>query len=287
MPGPERWLADEQDLSTMAWNVSGSVTSVPGLRGSDLTLPMRDGVIHVPNRSAEVGELTLNMWVLGAESDGSVPSTRSARRGLFEKNLHRLLAILTNRSSTIRIRRYMPDGIGYREAECVWSASTSVSTMMARQRAEFTVLLDIVDSYWKSSTRVTDTVTGSTEPLLLSFPDAAGMSAPVLDAVVTVKGPAYNPKVVNLESGVWVSLANLGSGNGSLDAGDTWVIDSGAWTSKVNGANQPVKHGGHPRYVYIAPRSGLFSLPRLQLESDTSGATTSLSATFYPRWATL
>lgn len=284
MPGPERWLADEVDLSAYAWNISAQTLSVPALRGSNLEMPMRDGFIHVPNRASSPGEVSLSMWVLGANPDGSTPGVRSSRRALFEKNLHFLLGVLTNRSRTIRLRRYLASNTVFREAQVAFSDSISVATMMARQRAEFTAVFEIVDSFWRSGASVTQSITGnaSTGLDLLMF-GAEGMSAPVQDAVVTVTGPIAQPEISNPESGVWVRLG------ASLAAGEQWVVDSGAWTSKRQGITAPATtHGGHPRYVYIAPRSGMSSVPRLRLRSlASSGSGATISATFYPRWATL
>ena len=277
---PEDWRIDELAVSTVAYNVASTVLSVPAPKGAHITLPGQDGYTFTPNRSFSPGEFALSMWVIGAEPDGTIPGTRTLRRGLFERNLHHLLSIATNTSRPVLLSKRQPGTTARRWAYGSVEDSTSIETMMSRQRAVFSLVFSLGDSFWADDSLTSATSTAnSTLPKTLDLTAAASMSAPVKDAVVTVTGPVTNPRITNPETGVWVEMV------GTLASGAVWTVDSGAYTSKVGAANVTTRHGGHPRFVYIPTRQGNTSIPRLVLSGTGGGTLTKFSVSFRRKWA--
>ena len=270
------WWADEVNLSQVAWNVSASVLSTPALRGEHLTLAQRSGVIPTMNRPRDPAEFGFNMWVIGCNTDGSMPATRTLRRQVFDTNLNTLLRIFTQDQKLIRFK--YENASGNRVADGLVTDVIQLTTMMARQRGEFPVTFMIPDVYWRDeATSSTSSTANSTLPKDLPLTHLVGGTAPVDDALITVAGPITNPRVTDLETGTWVQYT------GTVPAGQSWVVDSAAFTSKVNGVSVrgATSHGGHPRFMYIPPRYNSTNTPTVRLTGSAGGTTTQITVSSY------
>lgn len=271
------WWADEVNLSQTAWNVSASVLQTPAMRGDHLTLAQRSGVIPTLMRPREASEFGFNMWVIGSDPiTGDIPATRTLRRQVFDSNLNTLLRLFTQDQKLIRFKH--ENAAGARVCDGLITDVIQLTTMMARQRGEFSATFMVPDVYWRDeNTASTSSAANSTLPKDLPLTHLVGGTAPVDDAVISVVGPITNPRVTDLETGNWVQYT------GTLTGSQTWTVDVGAFTSLVNGVSvrTATSHAGHPRFLYIPTRYNGTNTPTVRLTGSAGGATTQLTVTSY------
>jgi hypothetical protein len=247
-------------LQTLGWNVQTKALTIPARRGGGVSIPGRNGYVPRTNRAVEAGEFALTMWLLGCDQDGIIPTTGTARRNLFNTNFDNLQRVLFRDTGLLNFVQKRPDGT-QRQCFAQMTDSVDITTMMARQRAEFTATFQIPDSFWADMDFVTFTGTpGATLPRNFQLTPLAGMTAPVPDAMITVIGPITSPKVTEVETGAWIQY------NGTLAAGETWNIESGAWASRKGGGT------GVPTDTYSTTYLDTYGVP-------TSGGTSVLSQT--------
>lgn len=291
----ERWFCDGVDLSGYAYGISKLENSTPEISGDFTKIPLRNGSVGRPNRSYDAGQLSLNMWVVGCNPDGSVPSyTNSSRRQLFERNLSTLLKLLGAQNKPINLQKLrLAPGPGTElvqetitgRAYC--TGSTSVDTMLARQRAEVVFTFVLVDAFWTNLTTRTASVTSATLPTSVILTEMG--DAPVDDSIITIKGPVASPTVTCPEAGVSFTY------NGNIAAGQSLVVDSGAWTAKLGAVDVTanMSHVGHPRFMYIVPRdvpaisqigTSLNFYPSLVLTGSGASSTTNLSVSYCSKY---
>ena len=282
----ESWIVDGVDIQSMAFGVTTVDSTPPDLRGGHLSIPGRNGVLPQFNRSYEPGSVTLKMWVLGCDVDGVVPGTRAGRRQLFERNLRALIRLFGYQGSTVTLSRtlfgdYLDSSVPNKvTARAIVEGFTSIETMMARQRAEMTVALTLVDSFWSDLDKTTDSTTASaTTPQTLNISNTG--TAPIDDSIITITGPITAPKITCAASGSWIQY------NDALAAGQTLVIDSGNGTAKVGNTSviTKVAHGGTSRFMVIPPREGgsvtdLGFTPALTMTGTSTSSATKFSVSY-------
>ena len=274
------WWADEVLLSHFAWNITSKNMSTAPFRGDHLALAQRSGVIPTLNRPRDPAEFGLDMWVIGCDpNDGSIPATRTIRRQMFDANLNTILRVFLQDQKLIRFKH--ENAAGNRVCDALLTDTISVDTMMARQRGQFSATFMIPSVFWRDeTTSSTSSTANSTLPKDLPLTHLVGGTAPIDDAVIAVAGPITNPRVTDLETGIWVQYT------GTLSSTQTWTVDAGAFTSTVNGSSvrTATTHGGHPRLMYIPARYGNNNTPTVRLTGSAGGTTTKLTVTSYRKY---
>lgn len=281
----ESWFVDGIDIQAYAFGIEKFDSIPPEMRGAHTTLPNVSGVIPRFNRAYDPGSVTLKMWILGCDTDGAIPSVYSDRRQLFERNMRMLHRLFGYQGNTIELRRiYIGDYVGATPtavtARAIISGFSGLETMMARQRAELTVELTLIDAFWSDVTPTTDASSASaTLPKTVNLSDAG--TAPIDDAVMTIVGPIVAPKVTCPSSGSWVQYT------GTVAANQTLVIDSGKGTATLNGVSvlSNILHGGSARLMVIPPREGgmvgnMSFQTSMTLSGTGGGASTALSVKY-------
>lgn len=89
------WAVDGESLQTYAFNIStlgGDRLAPPQVRGEDLRVPYMPGSVFV-ERVPDARTITLGMWVIGANEDGSIPTDEQGRR-TFDRNWRKLRQLL-------------------------------------------------------------------------------------------------------------------------------------------------------------------------------------------------
>jgi hypothetical protein len=274
------WWADEVNLSHFAWNISSVDLSTAGFRGESLVLAQRSGSIPVLNRFRENSEFGLSMWVIGMDpNDGSIPATRTLRRQMFDSNLSTLVRVLTQDTRLINFKYENASGNRVCTAQC--TGSIPLTTMAARSRAEFTATFSNPNVFWRDETTGSSaTAANATLPKDLPLTHLVGGTAPVDDAVIAVVGPITNPRVTDLETGIWVQYT------GTLSSAQTWTVDAGTFSSTVNGSSvrTSTSHSGHPRFMYIPTRYSNTNTPTVRLTGTAGGTTTKLTVSSYRKY---
>jgi hypothetical protein len=146
------WDVDGHSLQTYAFNIQtwgGDAQAPPALRGADTTVPYMPGRAWT-QRVPDSRTITLGMWVVGANPDGTVPENGSSRE-IFERNFAQLRALLwTPRRQinlTKRFRRFGDPKVYTATAKAQFVSGLN-PVMNGRTRANFTVDLLLSDPYF-------------------------------------------------------------------------------------------------------------------------------------------
>lgn len=274
---PEIVTYDGVVLNQYCFNISTGAGRyhIPDRRSTTkLILPGKSGYSVVPLMPVNEGEATWSMWVQGTNTDGTLPGkTMPLLRAKFEANLDALMTIFGNQTGPRHATAVQPDGS---TRECwaeVWDV-IEPTTMAGRTRAEFSVTLLIPSVYWQDVGATTTVgVAGATLPKTVDLVGLAGSQGLIEDAVLTVAGPITNPRVTDVETGVWVQYT------GTVANGNNWVVDAGQGISKVANVDQTANtsHGGHPLYYVIPAYATGQAYSTATLSGSVGGAATNLT----------
>lgn len=227
----EKLSVDSVSVSQYAWNVTqrGSRWKVPSVRGDNVTVPGRHGSIYVPDKKYDENELILNMWVIGAELDGSVPVSDTQRKQVRE-NMDTLLHLFTRRYEEVRLSQVLADGSTV-EAYGECTEAIDFTSVAGGTRAEFSVAMRLSDPFWQDTSDVTynsgAAVVVDQQFALTNFD---GATAPMDELAFVVSGPATNPELVLLDTGAVIRY------NGTIASGTDWRVNSDIWESVTGSA---------------------------------------------------
>lgn len=263
------WDANGSPLQTFAYNVESwgaTRETPPPMRGSNILLPNLPGQLYVPKRPDE-RVITLSMWVIGANTDGSAPKTGTAR-ALFEYNWKTLRNLLCDPyrqfQLTKRFREYGSNTVVTATAMAEYRGGLDLS-MTGDLRGIFTVDLALADPYFYEPAVVTPNLTATPQPMTLTG-DARSHKI-----VATIAGgPITNPQisVATPLGSSWVQLTD------TVAAATTATLDCGLMTAR-NGSNPvsaKIQHSGDAQWLYVEPGVNNFSVT-----SSSGSATVSLS----------
>lgn len=250
----ETLTVDGTVLNTYAKNIETRTgrMHVPGLRTPNVALPGKHGDGWTKYKTYEPGVLVLNMWVLGCDDDGLIPGGSTARKE-FIKNRDALLQLFMASQSLRTLKQTMPDG-SVRQCRAEVLTAFDFSSINPTD-ARFSVEFAIPEVFWESETYTTDSLIALTAEAGagsdysdVTFLD--GSNAPIEDLIFKVHGPATNPTLWDAWTGQYVRL------NAALGSGSVWTVNSGLWTTDVDGTNvvasvQSV--GESPRLLVLNP----------------------------------
>lgn len=203
-PELEYWAVDGKSLQTYAFNIAswGASRQAPPLfRGENIMVPHRPGTVHIP-KTVDSRTLTLGMWVLGAEKDGSKPVSLSRRRK-FETNWRELRRLLWTPNRQMEVQKTFYDDVSANlvSASALGQFAGGLSPeMTGSQRAVFTVDILLADPYFYSL--YSEDYTFGTTQVLPQKGDAT-----TLKTIIRFYGPCSNPRLTNGTTGVWVQWA--------------------------------------------------------------------------------
>jgi hypothetical protein len=227
--------------------------STPGLVGSNLKVPGRDGEAWQA-KDYGTGRLVLDIAVSGTNSAGAVPGGSTASQ-TFRANIDKILSVFARRSTLLTVDKEMEDGTirrNFGEVGVVLTPEYFDSNTVAL----ITVELIFPDPLWKATTNTTASGVGA----LSAF---TGITAPISDAVITITGSATNPRLTDTVSGSWIQYT------GTVGAGVTWVVNCATFTSVVGGSNvvATTTFNPGPRFFSLTPSATL--TPSVTLSSGT------------------
>jgi hypothetical protein len=253
---PRTVIIDGIRLDSFAYSITSRTgwESTPGLTGGNIRVPGRDGEIWQA-KDYGTGQIVLDLFVQGTNADGAIPAGSTAEK-TFRANIDALLATFSKRSGLLTVDKEIEDGSVRRNFAEVGSV-IQPDYLDGNTVATFTVELIFPDPLWKSTTITTSTGTGS----LSVF---AGITAPISDAIITVAGPATNPRVTDTVSGAWIQYT------GSVSGGSSWVVDCATFSSKIGGSSviAATTFNPGPRFFSLTPSSSL--IPSITLSSGSS-----------------
>lgn len=281
-------MADEVEIDgvsmrTPGYNISTRTGTfgMPARRGEDLVIPGSSGYTFVTNKPFEAGYGVLAIWAIGVNpSNGTIPATHLLRQAQLRTNVETVMRFFTKPHKLSVVRAKQPDTT-WRAASVQWVEWDEPAIMAGTTRAEWAIGFTIPSTWWADESAATNSATaGATLPKTLSLTNFAGMTGIVDDAVITVAGPITNPRVTDSETGSWVQFT------GTVNNGQSWVVDAGAWTSTVAAASviANTTHSGSYRLFSIPNAYGATTTPQVVLSGSSGGAATNLTVAGYRKW---
>lgn len=227
--------------------------NTPGLVGENARIPGRDGEIW-RSKDYGTGRMVLELFIGGTDAFGAVPAGSTEDRTL-RANIDKLLSVFGRRGVLLTVDKEMEDGSVRRNFGEV-GVVLSPEYFDANAVALLTVELIFPDPLWRATSNTTATGTGA----LTAF---TGITAPISDAVITVTGPATNPRLTDTVSGAWIQYT------GTLAAGATWIVNCATFVSTVAGSSAvaATTFNPGPRFFSLTPNSSL--TPSVTLSSGT------------------
>lgn len=270
-------------LDTYAWNieVKSGWDLGQAARGANSEVPGRDGEIWTPNKREAAGRFALQMWVMGSDANGVWNADGYEQ---YRQNLDQLRWLFGKRYKLLTIQHTLGATLGTREclAEVVAAWDPTVTGMGRIGR--FSVLFNIVDSYWRDTADLNIDLASVTtgQKTLTAF---LGATANMRDGILVFDGPWTNPSITDDATGHVLSLT------GTVASGSQWNVDCAAFTSKTgtsiaftsggtqamltttrSGAHAPGLFGVTPAAPGVAPTvtlagSGLTSASRFRFRA--------------------
>lgn len=235
----------------LTWNVrsKGPRWSTAGLRGGNLVVPAGDGAVWRPGKKLEELDLTLQCWIVGANSDGGMPDSARGKR-LVHERYQQLL-------HTFRGRQLgeLLDTETKRRAYAELQGATDAATMAGGTRAEVDLELTIPAGCWHDSEPFTLAATPMANGQQVVLAGSGGSPLPIIDARITLTPPFRNV-VITEPGGAWLRWDGDSIGSSVL------VIDCAAWSATLQG-------GGTTNY---APRLRWSEASMLPIYAPTSDA---------------
>jgi hypothetical protein len=245
---PTYWDVDGVSLQTFAFDivtVGGDRMAPPALRGNDITIPYAPGNMWVPKQVA-ARSMTLDMWVIGVNEDGSIPSGSNARK--FDDNFRKLRQLLwtPGREFTLTKRFYVDGVLKIASARAQFGGGISPS-MTGRSRGGFSVNLNLADPYFYGPEINTNLETG-TQTVTVEGDD-------ITRAVkLHVSGPRNNVRVYNSTLDVYVEYhADLSSGDYvDIDVKNFLAVTDLAAIPPFNSVGK-IRHEGDAFWLLLTP----------------------------------
>lgn len=197
--------------------------STPGLIGSNLRVPGKDGEVSV-TKDYGPGRMVLQITVTGTDADGAVPAGMTEATQ-FRSNMDNLLRLFGFRGLQ-RVVRWMEDD-STRENYAEVGAVIAPDYIDGATTANLTVELIFPDPFWQGDLVSIEPAGSSTNGRQLNLTGFAGSTAPINDAVFVFTGPATNPFITDIGTGAQILY------NGTLAAGTNWRVDCANFKSEV------------------------------------------------------
>lgn len=259
-------------LNTLAYNIE-SLTgrlAVPQLRTENVAVPGRHGRLRTANKYHDEAVIVLPMWVRGCDANGLVTSGRQQ----FMANVDMLTRLFRPGSGLLEVLHTLPDGTIRRAwAECTEVIDFSVQGG-GMPLGKFSVALKVPSVFWEDDAlRMVDLLPSHNGPVAIMD----GTTGPVEDSVITIVGPATNPRIEALYSGDPLENPSWFQYSGTIGAGKTLIVNCGNWTLTGTGGltvdYSLFTHAGGARWLTIVP-APIGQVPGLRITaSSTTGAT--------------
>lgn len=295
------WAVDGVSLQTFAFNITtlgGDRMAPPSVRGDDLRVPYMPGTLWVP-RVPDSRTITLGMWVIGANEDGTIPQDETLRR-TFDRNWRKLRSLLwtPRKQFTLTKRFWLPtdeleaggvDTSGLQK-DGDWALYTASARgtyagglnplMNGAARANFTVDILLSDPYFYS------------DEIEVAFSTQTGGGNPGPEQTLQVlgddrttwievdfDGPLTSPRIDNLsvEGTLWLRY-----GTEILDGESATVrVHNFSATHYTSGddyrSSGYVQHDGDKFWLYMEPGE-------TDLELSAQAGTGEAVLRYKPRW---
>lgn len=248
-----------------------SLLAGPGRRTENIDVPGRHGQLRTPRKRYDRTELVLPFWVIGINSDGTIPGPGAGAEAFYAR-VHEIVAAFG--AETVELEHGLPDGSARRLAVEQLNA-LDPSRKLPGEIGTLSFKVAAWEPFWADvgpELTATGTSTGpSAEWPLTAF---SGATAPMDDLVLTLTataGTVPNPRVEH--DGLSVSYLD------TLTEGQSIRLDCGTWEATGAGGlavdyARIRKTGGEPRYLTVTPPAELDAAPVAHLSHTGTGTLT-------------
>lgn len=252
------WEYDGVNLTRVAYNVRllGAPLSTPSRRGDNVVIPGKMGRMHVAKQLDQRVQ-TLAMWVTGEPVDGGTPSEAQ-----LLANLDTLRGLFA-RAGQHTLRHQF--GSVTRQAQVEVVNAIAFEPRSGNQAYTFVVDFVMADPLWYAATATTvgpTTITTSPKTITVANPGTYQSER----AILTLAGPLTDP--VLAFGSTWVQWI------GAIANGQTLVIDCGAFTATLGGADvsEWVRHAGALCWLPIPAGSNTLTVTSADLGGSVTVA---------------
>ncbi|WP_433426361.1 hypothetical protein ACQP1V_42750 (plasmid) [Microtetraspora malaysiensis] len=250
---------------------------VPGARAVKVTVPGRHGDLPVVGLDLESTMFGIKVAVYGV-----TPSGEDGGYEQMEHNLEALGALFGVRHRLMTLK-YVAGSI-VRVADVTITSAVEPDINVGAAIARFTVPVEVPGVLWRDE--LPSTWSGSANAADQAVTTLAGSTGPITDALLRLTGPAVNPAVTDVATGLTVFrpggllagerlLIDCGQMRAAKVTTDTWDLDAG---SDVTGEVDATGPGSAWRWLHLTPAVAVgdpWSRPVLVASSATSTDTSS------------
>ena len=107
------WYLDGVNLSTLAWNIKqrSAGWSTPSKESGNVRVPGRHGAFWVKGKTFDEGNLSLSMWAIGCNHDGSMPNSEDGQLKV-RNHLDTLTGMFANNQRLLNLRHIQHTSMG-------------------------------------------------------------------------------------------------------------------------------------------------------------------------------
>lgn len=198
----ETWGADALTLTehlVREVELLDGLYAAPGSTGSNVEVPARHGTVWRRKRAGE-GSFVVNLWIAGANPDGTVPGGGSKRVG-YERNLDELLRVLKPYHRPVRFWRTRDDGT---TRECYGEVIARLEPAhLHKALARLAVEVAVPGAFWQDAADVDQQLAVAASGSTVRFTAFAAATAPMATLRVRAVGRLDNPVLTSTDSGEW------------------------------------------------------------------------------------
>jgi hypothetical protein len=202
-------------LDSLVWNVRflGDRLATAGRRGSNLDTGGLDGTRWRGDKPLDELTFTLQMWIVGSNTDGSLPGDPTLQQAMRTR-LDQLLRLMNQQDELVEVA----DTDTGRRCFAEIQAAITPTTMAGGSRAEVTFPLVVPAGCWEDITAFATTAVVFGASTAVTITGAGGGTLPLTGLTIKLTPPARNIRITTA-AGKWVQF------NGDLPAGaDTWLV---------------------------------------------------------------
>lgn len=255
LPTYPTYTVDGVPMDSTGWYLTPGTRRrpLPAAKAVSVEVPGRPGQLPILNLDVEATTVALALFVTCRRPDGTEGDLEE-----LERNLQALYGVFGVRNRMLDVRHMPAPGVEL-QADATVLAAADPDVDIANRYARMQVVLTVPGTYWRDVTA--RTWSGQLPGEGQAVTPLAGSTAPIVDAVVRFTGPATNPMITDVASGVTLGYTGaITSGQRLLldcenmraarVTSDTWDLASG---TDVTGSVDSTGPGSASRWLHLTP----------------------------------
>lgn len=265
------WTVDGISLQTYAMNLEtlDGRSTIPELRGNDITIPHRPGEVWVP-KQPNSRVITLAGWVRGTNDNGVIPV--GGAKNQFDDNWRALQRLLFTPGRQFLLKKKFYSAGVLREARALAEFAGGLEpSMIGRTAARFTVNIKLADPYFYDDT-----------PTTINLSNGSNIIPATGDYTTTnisfsILGARTQPEITHVNMGLILKY------NDALLSGDYTDINAYEYKSETYAGGTmfnsegKIVHTGAPYWFALRPGGNTINL-------TSSFGTGAVSLTYRGAW---